>query len=691
MQDRLKFYFTEDNNKVESQKQMKRIMKKLIIAIFLVFLFVEFSTKISAKDYYLSNTGNDKASGKTPKSSFKTLQRLSQVRLKPGDKVYFKSGDTFSGTLHINYSGKKGKPIIFTSYGEGNKPVITGTLKLQGFSKEGENIYSIPCKENIKYLYKDNQIMTLARYPNAGFLEIDDGGADFLIDSDLPFEENQLKGATAYVQFYVWLYKYRTVSSNTNNTLKFDKTFNPDPEKEHLCKNGRNYYLDNKKAFLDSINEWYYSAKENKLFIYSDKPIDNNYTLTGSFTENGVALAKGVSHIQIKNLQISGQTKHGLAGPGANNNIEIINNEFSEIGEYGIYFEKHATELTIKNNVLYNITGNGIRTMHASNSLIEGNTVKNIGTITGYGISGLNNASGICVLNYEKHYDDTLKLSHNNIIRDNHINNIGYNGIRFEGYNTICEKNTLKNCTNTLHDGGLIYTWGKDTMYTFNNVIRENIVIGAKTKAEGSHQIQIGIYVDNNVRDVTVSNNIVANVKGGMTSNWATTRSVFKNNLVYGSESGLTINVLDDTCFANHSATGNKYIILENRGKTFVLANHRGTKINTGEIDRNLYVAPKEKFYIRLITVDKERKDESWLTLKGWQKEMNVDKNSEFFVPEKDGKTYPFSDIFINEGDIEKKFPLETKYNYIDLEGNVVKDEIKLKARQAKVVFYRVK
>jgi hypothetical protein len=226
-------------------------------------------------------------------------------------------------------------------------------------------------------------------------------------------------------------------------------------------------------------------------------------------------------------------------------------------------------------------------------------------------------------------------------------------------------------------------------MYTFRNIIRDNIVIGDKSQAEGSHQIQIGIYVDNNVRDVTVSNNIVTNVKGGMMTNWATTRSVFKDNLVYGANTGLTMTVLDEKCFSNHSATGNQFIITENLGSTLVIGNHRGTELNSGVIDNNFYVAPNEKFHIRTIRVDNDAKSVIWLTLQGWQKKMGLDKNSVFFVPENDGVKYPFSSIFINESDNSETYELDPKYEYIDLNGDELLKDITLDARQAKVVFYR--
>lgn len=68
---------------------------------------------------------------------------------------------------------------------------------------------------------------------------------------------------------------------------------------------------------------------------------------------------------------------------------------------------------------------------------------------------------------------------------------------------------------------------------------------------------------------------------------------------------------------------------------------------------------------------------------------MGLDKNSVFFVPEKDGVKYPFSSIFINESDNSETYELDPKYEYIDLNGDELLKDITLDARQAKVVFYR--
>jgi hypothetical protein len=73
-----------------------------------------------------SSTGNDNNNG-SQTQPWKTLSKLSNTTLGPGDTVYFKKGDTFRGHYVVNGSGTEQSPITFTAYGTGNQPVISGS------------------------------------------------------------------------------------------------------------------------------------------------------------------------------------------------------------------------------------------------------------------------------------------------------------------------------------------------------------------------------------------------------------------------------------------------------------------------------------------------------------------------------------------------------------------------------------
>ena len=91
-----------------------------------VVLLLSFSLCAQNQYYLSSSTGNDNNNG-SQTQPWKTLSKLSNTTLGPGDTVYFKKGDTFRGHYVVNGSGTEQSPITFTAYGTGNQPVISGS------------------------------------------------------------------------------------------------------------------------------------------------------------------------------------------------------------------------------------------------------------------------------------------------------------------------------------------------------------------------------------------------------------------------------------------------------------------------------------------------------------------------------------------------------------------------------------
>ena len=89
-------------------------------------LLLSFSLCAQNQYYLSSSTGNDNNNG-SQTQPWKTLSKLSNTTLGPGDTVYFKKGDTLRGHYVVNGSGTEGNPITFKSYGSGNQPVISGS------------------------------------------------------------------------------------------------------------------------------------------------------------------------------------------------------------------------------------------------------------------------------------------------------------------------------------------------------------------------------------------------------------------------------------------------------------------------------------------------------------------------------------------------------------------------------------
>jgi len=83
----------------------------------------------NAATYYVSqSTGDDSLDGLAAakagaKGPWKTLTKAS-IQYKPGDSILLKKGDTWNEELTPKGSGTPEKPILISSYGQGNKPLI---------------------------------------------------------------------------------------------------------------------------------------------------------------------------------------------------------------------------------------------------------------------------------------------------------------------------------------------------------------------------------------------------------------------------------------------------------------------------------------------------------------------------------------------------------------------------------------
>ena len=107
-------------------------MNKVNCSILCLFLLCLFSTKISTQTtYFLSSiSGSDNNDGLSTLSPWKTLDKINNTPLFPGDKIMFCSGQNFTGTLVLDGSGTEMDPIIIDIYGGSDRAVINGENNL---------------------------------------------------------------------------------------------------------------------------------------------------------------------------------------------------------------------------------------------------------------------------------------------------------------------------------------------------------------------------------------------------------------------------------------------------------------------------------------------------------------------------------------------------------------------------------
>ena len=77
-------------------------------------------------DYYISNTGNDNATGTSPTTAWATLAKLQTITLQPGDVVRLEKGGEWREQLYSDAKGAVDKAIKYDCYGSGARPLVNG-------------------------------------------------------------------------------------------------------------------------------------------------------------------------------------------------------------------------------------------------------------------------------------------------------------------------------------------------------------------------------------------------------------------------------------------------------------------------------------------------------------------------------------------------------------------------------------
>ena len=80
---------------------------------------------MGGRDFYVSPTGSDSNTGRSPFAAWKTLAKVDAAALLPGDRVHLEGGAVFTEPLapYAGMAGTPDAPIVFDSYGDGRATV----------------------------------------------------------------------------------------------------------------------------------------------------------------------------------------------------------------------------------------------------------------------------------------------------------------------------------------------------------------------------------------------------------------------------------------------------------------------------------------------------------------------------------------------------------------------------------------
>ncbi|HDK41896.1 MAG TPA: LamG domain-containing protein, partial [Candidatus Pacearchaeota archaeon] len=113
----------------------------------------------TVNSYHIDSTnGDDSNNGFTDSAPFQTISKLNDILLSPGDIIYFKRGELWREQLNISSSGNSSDFITFTTYGAGDKPIISGSDLVTGWTLYSGNTYNTSLATFPGQIYVNNTI-----------------------------------------------------------------------------------------------------------------------------------------------------------------------------------------------------------------------------------------------------------------------------------------------------------------------------------------------------------------------------------------------------------------------------------------------------------------------------------------------------------------------------------------------------
>ena len=102
------------------------------------------TSSLFGASYYVSNSGDDRNAGTAPAAAWCSIEKINGFALAPGDVVHFERGGVWRGQL-VPHSGSQKGHVTYTSYGEGPKPQLLGSVEKNApddWKEVGENVWS---------------------------------------------------------------------------------------------------------------------------------------------------------------------------------------------------------------------------------------------------------------------------------------------------------------------------------------------------------------------------------------------------------------------------------------------------------------------------------------------------------------------------------------------------------------------
>jgi parallel beta-helix repeat protein len=583
---------------------------------FFIMFFCVFVLNTNAKNLYFSNSGSDSNSGTAPSSPWKSLSKLnSYTSLLLIDSVLFNRGDSFYGEININQTNLGIKRIVFSSYGTGAKPIITGFTPITSWTNLGGNIWestnavtsNMPCT----VVTIGGQPVQMGRYPNTGWTTVTSSTATSITNANLA--STNWTGAEVVTRKQRWITDKNKIISQSGSTINFAND-------GYYPQNGWGYFIQNDSRTLDVQNEWYYNPKTHKLRIYSSNLPQNVQISTVDTLVDLVYLA----NLTFDNLDFEGGNIYNFFIQSSKYiTIQNCNINLSGCaGIFGTWAGYNSDNLTVKNNIFINNAANGIYLISTQfdNAYFGYNTFKK---------TGLAIAAG----NTPDHDAFALNFTGPNTIAEyNVIDSTGYIGLCFNGNNTIVRNNYITNFCLLKDDGGGIYTGiGYHNPVATGQKVYSNIIVNGPGNSTGlpaassGFGLANGIYLDDYTANVNIYNNTMANCSNSGIFLHNASNNNIHHNTAYNNITGQLVFQADSNTISGNIIDSNILVAATTAQNTSYLTGVTSYINHFGTFNYNYYERPMSDAGTILIN---NWSVKSTMSLTQWKSAYNQDFNS---------------------------------------------------------------
>lgn len=488
------------------------VLKKCMRLFYLLFFFA--GNTVRGSTYYFSSVAGDDSrtavQARHRESPWRTLDKLNAYlpNLQPGDSVLFQRGSIFTGFIRITGSGTSDHPIVFSAYGTGSNPVISGFTKLTGWKSIGKGIWRSGCRvcgQKVNMLTIGGKPVPMGRTPNkedtnGGFFTISSHVKNRSVSDDNLENLPNWTGAEIVIRKNRFILDKSFIVSQSGNTITYNGGSYYEPTDQF------GYFIQNDIRTLDRKGEWYYDPANRTMNLFF-----------GETDPSGVEISASAIDILVGIKNQSWIAFQGLNFEGSNLDVfNLVNTNHVRIADCGISFSgmnaikaTQTDKMTIENLQITNSNNNAVD-LNGADNLVQDNKISKTGNIPGMG-------------NGEASYIGINIKGTRNIVAFNQIDLTGYVPVFFLGSSNIIRNNVISYFAFVKDDGGGIYTWSGDidsAVHRNTGSITGNIILDGITAPEGTDRkqaaIAYGIYLDENTGSAEVTGNTISRCTGGI-------------------------------------------------------------------------------------------------------------------------------------------------------------------------------